>query len=210
MNRFSGGMLVVVSTVICAVLFQGQAQAEGNRYDLERKYARDISAAAAYMALFHDGLDREAVIIDVRDVDEYSAGHVKDAFSIPFPHVIGRPGDSDYVPQDPAVFVAAVIEAVEDRDTPILTMCRSGFRSVLAANLLAEAGYTRVMNIWEGYRGNYKTDTSGNLVDLDNDGVLGEGDRDGWSRFSGLPVSMEMEDELLFAPYTAYYSDNED
>lgn len=205
-------LLTIMSIPMVLVILQTQALADGNRYDLPRQYAADISASAAYMALFHNGMKNDGedmpapVMIDVRDINEYSAGHVKDAYSIPFPHIISRPGREGYVGQDPAVFVAAVEAAITDKSTPIFTLCRTGYRSVLAANLLAVAGFTRVMNVWEGFIGNPKLDTSFNPVDVNNNGSIDDGDRDGWSLFAGLPVSTEMEDELLFAPYADSYS----
>ena len=53
-------------------------------------------------------------------------------------------------------YVNDVLAKFPDRSTPILTMCRTGYRSVLAANLLADAGYTNVRNIWQGFVGNTK------------------------------------------------------
>ena len=66
--------LVVTTVVSLIVLFTGSsAMAEGNRYNLDRFYHSDVSAASTYVNLFHnsdavkvDGL--EAVLIDVRDV----------------------------------------------------------------------------------------------------------------------------------------------
>ncbi|MGC9370318.1 MAG: rhodanese-like domain-containing protein [Paracoccaceae bacterium] len=40
-----------------------------------------------------------------------------------------------------------------DAETPIVLMCRSGSRSALAANLLAELGYKQVYSLIEGYEG---------------------------------------------------------
>ncbi len=72
-----------------------------------------------------------------------------------------------------AGFVGMVREKAEDSDKPILLICRSGQRSMSAAKALAEAGFTKLINIEEGFEG-----------DLD-----GEGHRNlksGW-RFHGLP-----------------------
>ena len=81
---------------------------------------------------------------------------------MPYPNIVSN-GD-----QDPQVFydaVAGVIASLGgDQDTPITTLCRTGFRSVLAGNILANPSkygvsgdpFTNVKNIWEGFVGQYK------------------------------------------------------
>jgi rhodanese-related sulfurtransferase len=200
-----------VVVLVAGLSVAGGVLAEGNRYDLPRAYHSDVSASSAYLNLFHGARGdvkvkgKEPVMIDVRDVSEYAAGHVEKAFSIPFPHIFSRPGRDDYIAQDPAVFVAAVMEKIQDKNTPIYTLCRTGFRSVLAANLLADAGYTQVRNVWEGFVGNTKVDVSGNVLDLNNNGIVDDADLDGWSNAAGLPVDYALEDELLYSPYYYLY-----
>ena len=187
--------------------------AEGNRYDLPRNYHSEVSAAKAYILTNHDKGNKgksefaNAVIIDVRTVEEYGAGHAPKSQNIPFPHIHSRPNHPDiYIPQDPVQFVNDVLAAYPDTSTPILTMCRTGYRSVLAANLLADAGYTNVRNIWQGFVGNVKVDTAGNILDLNNDGVDGDaGDTDGWSGYQELPVDTKLLPNLIYAPYEYLY-----
>jgi len=71
-------------------------------------------------------------------------------------------------------------------------------------------GYTNVRNIWQGFVGNYKTFTdpgTGETFDLDlnNDGVLSDADKDGWSNFQGLPYSTILRPGLLYQPYIGLY-----
>jgi rhodanese-related sulfurtransferase len=187
--------------------------AEGNRYDLPRNYHSEISAAKAYILTNHDKGNvgksdfANAVLIDVRTVEEYGAGHPPKSYNIPFPHIHSRPNDPDiYIGQEPEQFVYDVIAAFPDKSTPILTLCRTGYRSVLAGNLLADAGYTNVRNIWQGFVGNTKVDTAGNTLDLNNDGVDGDdGDKDGWSGYQELPVSTKLLPQLIYAPYEYLY-----
>jgi rhodanese-related sulfurtransferase len=194
----------------------------GNRYDLEGIYASEISASAAYLATnppkgFGKGKN-SAVIIDVRTLEEYVGGHPPGAYSVPFPHIHNRsnkPVDginyiTEYIPQDPEDFVAAVDALGLPKDAQIITMCRTGFRSVLAGNLLADAGYTNVQNMWEGFKGMPKVNTNGDFVDLDGDGQVTasdpfSGDLDGWANFAGLPVSYKLKDWQLYGPYMDYY-----
>ena len=95
-------------------------------------------------------------------------------------------------------------------DAQIITMCRTGFRSVLPGNLLAAAGYTNVQNMWPGFRGRLKQNLAGEDVDLDGDGVVDgtdpySGDLDGWANFAGLPVSYKLRHWQLYAPYEYLY-----
>ena len=55
----------------------------------------------------------------------------------------------------------------------MLLLCRSGKRSVLAAEAAAAAGFTHVFNVLEGFEGEI-------------DAHLHRGGSDGW-RFHGLP-----------------------
>ncbi len=70
-------------------------------------------------------------------------------------------------------FLDDLRSAVPDPDAPLLFLCRSAVRSDAAARAATAAGYTRAMNILEGFEGN--KDSSGHR------GTLG-----GW-RLAGLP-----------------------
>ena len=183
-----------------------------------------------------------AVIIDVRRVSEHVAGHPPGSYSIPFPHVAGSPSEpndsTDYIGYDlsgnpdicfvdgcdddtnkdgtlrPEDYVAYVESLFPDKDTYILTLCRTGYRSVQAANLLTDAGYTNVRNIWEGFVGNPKfayDDSTGQVaiplkqLDLNHDGNLTDADKDGWTNFQGLPTSTKIHPKRIFSPYSYLY-----
>jgi rhodanese-related sulfurtransferase len=183
----------------------------GNRYNLPRCYYSEISSAQAYLLTTHDqgyvsGDEfAGAVLIDVRAINEYVAGHPSGAWNIPYPRIY-RDGINPDILQDPVVFVAAVEERFPDKETSIFTLCRTGFRSVLAANLLAEAGYVNVRNIWEGFVGNHKMDVDDNVLDLNNDGEINDADRDGWANYQGLPWTTQLvPKKLLYMPYYDLY-----
>jgi rhodanese-related sulfurtransferase len=184
-----------------------------------------------------------AVIIDVRRVSEHVAGHPPGSYSIPFPHVDGSPSepndstgyigyDLSYNPDicfddvkcpigtnndgilNPDDYVAYVESLFPDKDTYILTLCRTGYRSVQAANLLTDAGYTNVRNIWEGFVGNPKyayDDNTGEVaiplkqLDLNHDGNFTDADKDGWTNFQGLPTSTKIHPQRIFTPYRDLY-----
>lgn len=110
----------------------------------------------------------KAVMIDVRTALEHSfVGHPPDAIHIAwkeFPEM-----------QINSLFVVLVEQKVEDKNAPILLLCRSGQRSLVAANALQEAGYQHLVNIEEGFEGA-----------LDDE--KHRGNINGW-RFHGLPWS---------------------
>jgi rhodanese-related sulfurtransferase len=179
-----------------------------------------------------------AVIIDVRATEEHAAGHPPKSYSIPFPHVKSRPSEANdsngYIGYDlsydddicfvdgcdddtnkdgtlnPDDYVAYVKSVFPDLDTPILTMCATGYRSVQAANLLTRAGYTNVRNIWEGYTGQPKyAYQGGNIVlppvQLDLDHNNATVDKDGWAGFQGLPTSTKIHPQRIDSRFSDLY-----
>jgi len=119
---------------------------------------------------------KQPVIIDVRSTPEYRAGHPEYAYNVPYPYIyqtcnpVGAPGSADdrqpdgacksggaRIPQTDQDFANYVEQLIPDKNTPIYTLCRTGHRSVGAAHVLADAGYTNVRNIWEGFVGLYLT-----------------------------------------------------
>ena len=71
------------------------------------------------------------VVIDVRTAREWDAGHVEGALHIPLAELAKRTAE---IP----------------RDRKVATMCEAGYRSALAASLLARAGVDRLTNITGG------------------------------------------------------------
>jgi rhodanese-related sulfurtransferase len=74
-----------------------------------------------------------AVLVDVRERDEWTAGHAPDAQHIPLGEVSVR---YEEIPRDCDVYV----------------ICRSGARSARAAQALAGAGWT-TLNVADGMQG---------------------------------------------------------
>jgi rhodanese-related sulfurtransferase len=169
----------------------------GNRYGYPVLYHSEISSAKAWLDVQqsrrHDVDDeddqlKKPVILDVRRIEEYVAGHPVGAYSIPFPHVTGNPSEAndstDYIGYDISVdseigflldssakdgtlaiqsFVDYVESKFPDKDQPLYVLCATGHRSVQASNALAKYGhYTNVRNIWEGYNGQPKYAYTGN------------------------------------------------
>ncbi len=104
---------------------------------------KSLSAEAAHAAL---NTSEDAVLIDVRDPVEFSfVGHPVGAVNVPWKFAPDMRANPD--------FLEGVREAVADTAAPIYLLCRSGQRSLAAANALAEAGYTDLTNIEEGFEG---------------------------------------------------------
>jgi rhodanese-related sulfurtransferase len=75
------------------------------------------------------------VLIDVREQDEYRAGHLPGAIGC------GR-GILEY----------HIADLVPETDREIVLYCRGGHRSALAADSLREMGYTNVASMSGGFR----------------------------------------------------------
>jgi len=183
MNLKAGiGILGAVIAVALSATASADAPPDGNRYyDLPRSYQSEISVSEAYLAMEHSKDYKHTkgpkpVLIDVRTLREYASGHPEDAYSVPFPHVVGK---ND---QDPLKLYQEVYRIVDGRmDTPIMTLCRTGHRSVLAGNILADPEsndatkgmglepFTNVRNIWEGFVGQpkYAFKTGSDEIELD-------------------------------------------
>ena len=71
----------------------------------------------------------QAKLIDVREEDEYAAGHIPASINIPLSKIESAQGE------------------ITDLDTPLFVYCRSGNRSGQAVAWLKQAGYSKVKNI---------------------------------------------------------------
>ncbi len=88
----------------------------------------------------------DAVMIDVRTQMEHTfIGHPLTAVHIAWKEL------PDW--QLNVNFLTQVQAHVNDIKTPILLLCRSGQRSLAAAQLLESAGYQQLINILEGFEG---------------------------------------------------------
>jgi rhodanese-related sulfurtransferase/TusA-related sulfurtransferase len=74
---------------------------------------------------------RDGLVLDVREAAEYAFGHIEGAKSIPMGELVSR-------------------FAELDKEQEIFVICRTGKRSDLAAQLLANNGFTKVYNVLPG------------------------------------------------------------
>lgn len=70
------------------------------------------------------------ILLDVRTKEEYEAGHIEGSILIPVD-----------------IIEAEAEGILQDKEKPILVYCRSGNRSVVAANILVKLGYENVYNL---------------------------------------------------------------
>ncbi len=198
-------------------------------------YASEISPAKAFLdTVVKRGKwskpSERPVIIDVRSTPEYKAGHPEHAYNVPYPFIyqhcnsqldgVNRKPDGACISggtkdlQNPVAFVNYVESILPNKETPIYTMCRTGVRSVFAGNLLADAGYTNVRNIWEGFVGKNliapfqdenQMDSTPGPVDLNHDGTLDDKDLNGWRNHQALPYDTRLLRKLIYRPSADAY-----
>ncbi len=124
-------------------------------------YAGGVSPELAWR-LFDTG---QAVLVDIRSAEERKfVGHVPGSV-----HIAWATGTS--LTRNPR-FVRE-LEAKLGKERPLLLLCRSGKRSVAAAEAATAAGLQNVFNVLEGFEGEL-------------DANQHRGGSDGW-RFHGLP-----------------------
>lgn len=125
-------------------------------------YAGGVPPALAWQ-LFTSG---QALLVDVRTAEERKfVGHVPDSL-----HVAWATGTA--LTRNPR-FARELEAKIGGKESVALLLCRSGKRSVLAAEAAAKAGLTNVFNVLEGFEGEI-------------DEAQQRGKADGW-RFHGLP-----------------------
>jgi rhodanese-related sulfurtransferase len=133
----------------------------------------------------------EVHIVDVRTPEEYIfVGHADMAHNIPLLFIRYQwdaEKDEPVVRPNPE-FVSAVKESFSPTDT-LLMICRSGGRSALAVNALAQAGFTSVYNVIDG--------TEGDKVEEPGSVFLGKRMKNGWKN-SGSPWTYDCDPDLLW------------
>ena len=108
----------------------------------------------------------QAVLIDVRTAMEFSfIGHPPQAIHVAWKELPAMQLNSQFIEQ--------VHRHAPNPAAPVLLLCRSGQRSLEAANVLEQAGYQHLVNILDGFEGPL-------------DGNKHRGNLGGW-RFTGLP-----------------------
>jgi len=97
----------------------------GNRF----RGVKEVNSAAALQLINH----KDAIVLDVREPNEYTAGHVLNSKLIPLGKLKER-----------------ISELEKFKGQPIVVMCRSGNRSGTACFLLGKQGFTQAYNLAGG------------------------------------------------------------
>lgn len=90
---------------------------------------RDVDTNAAMQLINH----KNAFVLDVREPEEYKAGHILNSQLIPLGKLKERIGELE-----------------KYRDVPIVVVCRSGNRSGTACVTLAKQGFAQAYNLTGG------------------------------------------------------------
>lgn len=102
----------------------------------------------------------DTLVVDVREVSEFQAMHIKGSLSIPR-GILESACEWDFDETEP--------ELVQARNKDVILVCRSGHRSLLAAYNLQLLGFEKVYSLKTGLRG--WNDYELPLVDVNGDAV---------------------------------------
>ena len=112
-------------------------------------YAGDVTAATAWKILSENN---DAVLIDVRTRAEWNYVGLPELAPIGKKPALLEWQVFPGMQQNPE-FMSALGNAVANKDTPLLFLCRSGARSAAAAKAMSAAGYSTCFNVAEGFEG---------------------------------------------------------
>jgi rhodanese-related sulfurtransferase len=127
-------LLVAVGAVVPAIAQADAVVAAIEEYQAEIPPYNLIDAEALGTLL----IERDVILLDVREVEEYEAGHIAGAFNIP----IRELGQN--------------LALLPDLDAEIYVICQGGARAMLATAALHTLGYDNAINLkggmgaWEG------------------------------------------------------------
>ncbi len=121
-------ILLALAIITVATVFAGCTQ----KTDKEQTEATQVNIGTYYQIPQDEAkriMDEESdyIIVDAREQSEYDEGHIKGAIVIPYTEIEQK-----------------AEEMLPDKEQLILVYCRSGRRSKIAAQSLANMGYTNV------------------------------------------------------------------
>ncbi len=115
----------------------------------------------------------DAVLLDVRSRMEYDyVGHVPESVFVALKEPPDWENDPDFVDKVKKALQARCPDK-DSQDLTVLTLCRSGARSMMAAVELRSSGFKKVINVTEGFEGDKDENSRRSTIN-------------GW-RFHGLP-----------------------
>ncbi len=117
-----GWIFMVMSTIVIMLAGCGN--------EVEAPEAISFQSITPEEAMQRLDSDEEIVLLDVRTPEEYAEGHIPESHLIPL----------QTLEKEAPLQLA-------DKDVPIFVYCRSGNRSLEAAKILVELGYTQVYDL---------------------------------------------------------------
>jgi rhodanese-related sulfurtransferase len=122
--KYTGIIVVIIAAVL---LFTGckEAKHSASYKQISQQEAKQMMDSG------------NVIVLDVREKDEYDAGHIAGAVLLP----VGTIGEN------------SAAEVIPQKDSTVLVYCRSGNRSKTASQKLADLGYTQIfefggINTW--------------------------------------------------------------
>ena len=133
----------------------------------------------------------EVIILDTRTLEELLfVGHPPMAWRVPVASQnYTWDEDKKQYGMTPLFDFATRVAEIANSDTKLLVMCRSGGRSAIACNMLAQAGFTNVYNIIDGMEGDGHGDSESTPMG-------------GWKN-SGCPWTKKLTPERIIQPKNA-------
>ena len=135
----------------------------------------------------------EIKMLDCRTPEEYvTSGHPPMAHNVPvrfFTYQFDFTKNT-YVMKENLDFVPEVRKRFKPTDT-LLVICRSGGRSAVSVNKLAEAGFRKAYNVVDGFEGDPVKDPESHFE--------GKYLKNGWKN-SGAPWTYQLDPRLVYSP----------
>ena len=141
-------ILTIASSVIIAALVLTSCSPKASE-DIETTKPTEIAQSEKVEIIqnnaeeFEGNMEGEYLLLDVRTQEEYDADHIEGSTLIPVDELDSR-----------------LSEIADYKDQTVLVYCRSGNRSMVAADVLVKNGFTKVHNLqggigaWNSYKGN--------------------------------------------------------
>jgi len=131
---------------------------------LVQQYLKDVKEIMPWDLEERLEANPDLLIVDVREEKEFDAMHIEGSLNVPR-GILESACEWDFEETEP--------QLVKARDREVVVVCRSGYRSVLAAFSLQTLGYENVTSLKTGLRGwnEYEQpmiDRNGNSVDFDD------------------------------------------
>jgi rhodanese-related sulfurtransferase len=125
--EFAGNHLLLVGAFVVVLMLVIKAE-----YEHQAGRANLVDPTAAIRLMNND----DAVVIDVREANDFNNGHIKNAKNVPM-----------------SSFKSQLESLEKHREKPVLMYCRSGSTSGKACRMLKKSGFSNIHNLAGGIVG---------------------------------------------------------